>query len=140
MNAVCQQHNEFTPITFRVIARLQLLLRLREGMADDLCNNHTPSFQNCVLKAQTDIIQSIWDDVILDKSTPFLFPAPRPSPKIRALKAHDATTQRGMTAAEVAQWDAQAVRPSNRKEMEKAQKEAEKAERRRKVAEAAARV
>jgi len=45
-----------------------------------------------------------------------------------------------MTAAEVAQWDAQAVRPSNRKEMEKAQKEAEKAERRRKVAEAAARV
>jgi hypothetical protein len=147
VNAVCQQQNEFTPITFRVIARLQLLLRLREGMADDLCNNHAPSFQNCVLKAQTDIIQSIWDDVILEKNTPFLFPlssflfpTPRPSPKIRALKAHDATTQRGMTAAEVAQWDAQAVRPSNRKEMEKAQKEAEKAERRRKVAEAAARV
>jgi hypothetical protein len=81
VNAVCQQQNEFTPITFRVIARLQLLLRLREVMADDLCNNHALSFQNCVLKAHTDIIQSIWDDVILDKSTSFLLPAPRPFPR-----------------------------------------------------------
>jgi hypothetical protein len=44
-----------------------------------------------------------------------------------------------MTAAEAADRDAQAVKSSNRKETEKAQKEAEKAERRRKVVEEAAR-
>jgi hypothetical protein len=57
-----------------------------------------------ILKAHTDIVQSIRDDIILDKSAPFLLPAPRiSSKKIRASKAHDATTRRGMAAAKAAE-------------------------------------